>query len=337
VQGRNRADARAAVDAKFNTSPTRSTSGVASCLATAFRLGIYFLLYLCYYLLMSRFGDVIRPANEWFKEENTTGVFLLCDPVTGDPINPDQPQDYFYDNDLQLAGMRELNGPLRHTIIDMWVSSDDTTAEGLDGQDGTNFELSVNHVPAAAYVADGRTFEGEQARLSMAIERGRQPASTGDPRLDRISKAIVAADVPHFYLGIEMPMPDEEPSPLEAVLLAARAEVQRLWAMSDPDVPAAAAAIVSRNLEQWYATFSAGQSLGAFNQELCAGQPNIGGTALSSALIIARPSDLDMIRKLQLSGVETVQFPFDKPPEFDRTALNDAKIMRLGHIPLEML
>ena len=107
--------------------------------------------------------------------------------------------------------------------------------------------------------------------------------------------------------------------------------------MSNPDVLADDAEIVSRNVEQWYATFSAGQSLGALNQEMCAEQPTIDNTALLAALIIAGPSDLDMIRKLQVSGVETVQFPFDTPPQFERTALNDARIMRLGHIPLDLL
>lgn len=176
----------------------------------------------------------ILPIDEWFYE--TDDRIVLCDPFTGDDLQPDRPPAFFAQDFRMLNGRHflEHNGE-RFVTTALWGRMEE--AQDLGATDA--FERHTSRTQVAGYMLHSTTpdeylnylqstfalYSPEELRNNIAFARDyeeRAQHGLGGYR-DRILRAYAANNTPNFRFDVDVTNHDGEPVAAEHLKEISRA------------------------------------------------------------------------------------------------------------------
>ncbi len=282
-------------------------------------------------------AHAFTEINAWVGD-GPNDSFLLMDPVRDEPVNPDAPPDFMYDSDELWRGHEYLRKGLGGVVLTVYFSKGDQNAEDLTTRNTRkSFESLVGEAQTVGYAVDGRSDIDEERRIEAASfgwhELGQPLESTGNGYLDKITEAVVEADVITYNAGIE-PIPDDSIREGHQKLVVEHTLTSMAEALLEmrktPDVHPGAVAmreVVYNNLVDWYNTMMIGYRIA---QVAAAARED--GNTLQDSLIILPVRKIDVVRKLTESKAPYVGKIFANPLSYDDGVVRDERIMRFGRL-----
>jgi hypothetical protein len=275
---------------------------------------------------MSRHPDYeLLPLNDWATEDDAG--FILNDPISGQPIDPNQPPAFLLEKTALNDGYNYLKYTLAAVELGMFYGTGESRAEDLGDPDVGALEGILSPADgdfqAVGHTVDGvvRTTDNDMLALSSA----------GTPYTERIKRAAEAGGLAVFCMGLEVDLKGAPASRTERALLAINdmAAVHALESEADQsDLSRAVLLTIARNAEQWYRVLSAGERL----QHTAAILENEVGV-LRAAMIAAPIADAGYTYKFQAMGLAVGERAVD-PVSYSDDMQWETVVMQQGRIDI---